>query len=231
LNFETLVADSINRLSSLKRYLTYNGDTMDTTQPTSQIVNTYEKVIFPTSIRCYEYGLTQELIDSLFELVSTKPTEDIMTLEHPSVDKFKEIIYDICQELAEFKADTNETRNEPIPLNEKLNYLPQITGSNILFQQPKEHIPLHAYEYIPLVFTFVLNTGEYPQFTYFADTRGAVQTIRQKVSQNLVGTSFGLRGKVGEVIITPGYLQRYTETNLSDQAQVFFNVMVGFASY
>ncbi len=42
MNFETLVANSINRLSSLKRYLTYYGDTMDTTQPTSQIVNTYE---------------------------------------------------------------------------------------------------------------------------------------------------------------------------------------------
>lgn len=204
---------------------------METTQPSNQIVKTYEKTIFPTAIRCYEYGLTQELTDSLYALVSTKPAEDIMTLDHPAVDKFKEIIYDICQELDEFKANTNDTRNEAIPLNENLNFLPQIIGSNILFQQQKEHIPLHAYEYTPLVFTFVLNTGDTPQFTYFADTRGAVQTIRQKVLQNLVGTSFGLKGKVGEVIITPGYLQRYTETNLSDQSQVFFNVMVGFASY
>ena len=154
-----------------------------------------------------------------------------MTLDHPAIEKFKEVVYDICQDLEEFKADSNENRNNPIQLNENLNYLPQILGSNIIFQQIKEHIPLHAYEFTPLVFTFVLNTGKYPQFTYYADTRGAVQTTRQKVSQNLVGTHFGLQGRVGEVIITPGYLQRYTESNLSDQAQVFFNIMVGYTSY
>lgn len=208
---------------------------MNTTQTTESSiqkpVRTYDKSLFPTQLRVYEFGLTQEHLDSFLELVNTKPEQDIMTLEHESIEKFKEVIYDICQELEEFKADSESNRNNPNQLNENLNYLPQILGSNILFQNSKEHIPLHAYEFSPLVFTFVLNTGSYPQTTYFADTRGAVQTIRQKVSQGLVGTYFGLNGKVGEVIITPGYLQRYTETNLSDQSQVFFNVMVGYANY
>lgn len=199
--------------------------------PQEQIRRTYEKSLFPTTIRVYEYGLSQDHLDSFLELINTKPEDDLMTLDHPSIDKFKEIIYDICQDLEEFKADSEENRSQPLQLNENLNYLPQILGSNILFQAAKEHIPLHAYEFTPLVFTFVLNTGQYPQFTYFADTRGAVQTTRQKVSQGLVGTYFGLRGHVGEVIITPGYIQRYTETNLSDQSQVFFNVMVGYTNY
>jgi hypothetical protein len=198
---------------------------------TPKVERTYEKSLFSTPLRVYQFGLTQEHLDSFLGLINTKPEEDLMTIDHPSVEKFKEVIYEICQELEEFKADSEETRNSPNQLNENLNFLPQILGSNILFQAAKEHIPLHAYEFSPLVFTFVLNTGTYPQYTYFADTRGAVQTIRQKIGQSLVGTYFGLRGQVGEVIITPGYVQRYTETNLSDQSQVFFNVMVGYANY
>lgn len=197
-----------------------------------KITRTFEKQLFPTQIRSYEYGLTNELIDSFLELINTQPSEDLMTIDHPSIDKFKEIIFDICQDLEEFKVSgTEENVTKPIQIDENLNYLPEIIGSNVLFQQTREHIPLHAYEFVPLVFTFVMNTGSYPQFTYYADTRGGVQTTRQKIGQGLVGTYFGLRGQVGECIITPGYVQRYTETNLSDQAQVFFNVMVGFASY
>lgn len=226
----------------MKRFLTLYGDTMENQQPPQngqstapvgeqKISRVFEKQLFPTQIRSYEYGLTNELIDSFLELINDQPSEDLMSIDHPSIEKFKEIIYDICQDLEEFKANTDETRTNPSQIDENLNYLPEIIGSNVLFQQTKEHIPLHAYEFVPLVFTFVMNTGSYPQFTYYADTRGGVQTIRQKIGQGLVGTYFGLRGQVGEVIITPGYLQRYTETNLSDQAQVFFNVMVGFASY
>lgn len=201
---------------------------------TSEIKRTYDKQLFPTHLRSYSFGLTQELLDEFLQLVNSNnnQTEDIMSIDAPCINKFKEIVYEICQDLEEFKlSDSNGDGNKNIPIDENLTYLPQILGSNLLFQQPKEHIPLHAYEFTPLVFTFVLNTGAYPQFTYYADTRGGVQTQRQKVSQNLVGTHFGLKGQLGEVIITPGYLQRYTETNLSDQPQVFFNILVGFASY
>lgn len=198
----------------------------------AEIKLTFSKSLFPTELRCFSYGLTDELQQSLLDLHQAQTEEvDLMSLDHPTINKFKEVVYDICQQLSEFKADSEENRSRPSQLNENLNYLPQIMGSNILFQQAKEHIPLHSYEHVPLVFTFVLNTGTYPQFTYFADTRGAVQTIRQKVYQNLVGTSYGLRGQLGECIVTPGYVQRYTETNLSDQAQVFLNVMVGFTNY
>jgi hypothetical protein len=65
LNFETLVADSINRLSSLKRYLTYYGDTMETNQSTPQEVvtfdyapaeKTFEKQLFPTVFKSYKFN-------------------------------------------------------------------------------------------------------------------------------------------------------------------------------
>jgi hypothetical protein len=209
-------------------------------QETSEVQETFKKVLFPTELRCYSYPLTQELVDGIVEMANESSNSstpvDIMTLDNPTIERFKDFIFDICQNLEEFKLDgpdgSNRTRNIPInENNEKLNYLPNILGSNVLFQQPKEHIPLHCYEFVPLVFTFVLNTGAYPPVTYYADTRGGVQTIRQLAAQDLVGTSYGLQAKVGEVIITPGYLQRYTETNLSDQAQVFLNVKVGFASY
>jgi hypothetical protein len=194
----------------------------------TEVKQTFSKILFPTELRCFSYGLTEELQQSLIDLNQSQ-TEDVelMSLDHPTIDRFKEVVYDICQQLEEFQPKSTEGLQE----GENVNYLPQIIGSNILFQQAKEHIPLHAYEHVPLVLTFVLNTGQYPQFTYFADTRGGVQTIRQKVYQNLVGTSFGIRGQLGECFVTPGYVQRYTETNLSDQAQVFFNVLVGFTNY
>jgi hypothetical protein len=212
-----------------------NGTTSQTEQPAIQ--ETFRKTLFPTELRCYSYPITQDMIDAIVEMANkaneTSDAADIMSLDHPVIEQFKDFVFDICQELDEFKLDgpdgSNRTRN--IPINEKLNYLPNILGSNVLFQQPKEHIPLHCYEFVPLVFTFVLNTGGWPPITYYADTRGGVQTIRQLAAQDLVGTSYGLKAKIGEVIITPGYLQRYTETNLSDQTQVFLNIKVGFAGY
>jgi hypothetical protein len=210
-----------------------NGTSTET--QISEVNETFRKTLFPTELRCYSYPLTQELVDGILDIVNTNESEqlEIMSIESPIIERFKDFIFDICQNLDEFKLDgpdgSNRTRN--VPINEKLNYLPNIIGSNVLFQQPMEHIPLHCYEFVPLIFTFALNTGKTPPNTYYADTRGGVQTIRQLAAQDLVGTSFGLKAQLGEVIITPGYLQRYTETNLSDQAQVFLNVKVGFASY
>jgi hypothetical protein len=210
-----------------------NGTSAET--QVSEVKETFKKTLFPTELRCYSYPFTEELIQGIIDIVNSNKEEqvEIMNMESPVIERFKDFIFDICQNLDEFKLDgpdgSNRTRN--IPINEKLNYLPNIIGSNVLFQQPMEHIPLHCYEFVPLVFTFVLNTGSTPPNTYYADTRGGVQTVRQLAAQDLVGTSFGLKAQLGEVIITPGYLQRYTETNLSDQAQVFLNVKVGFASY
>ena len=141
---------------------------------------------------------------------------DLMNVEdNPYVEKLKEIIYTICQDLPEF--------------NTELQYTPVIIGSNALFQQPFEHIPLHCYEHVPLVFTLVMHGGEYIPPTYFADTRGGVQAIRQYVAQNLVGASFQIKGRVGEIFVTPGHMLRYIETNL-DKTQTYatLNIKVGF---
>lgn len=202
---------------------TQNG--VVTTAPEDQIQKTYEKSLFETNVRCFKIPLTQDLVDGIVELVNQQQDKDhlvdVLTIEdNPSVQKIKEFVYSICAELSEFAQTEGGA-----------SYLPKIIGSNVIMQQVREHVPLHCYEFVPLTFTFVLNTGTYPQFTYFADTRGGVQTIRQKITQNLVGSSFGLRGQVGEVIVTQGYVQRYTETNLSDQTQVFLNVMVGYDEY
>lgn len=205
--------------------------------PTAEIKieQTFQKTLFPTEVRCFSYPFTDELLQQVLELANTSQfNEEIKSLIHfddPSMEKFRGYIYDICQTLSEFQADSEENRGLPFQLNENLNYLPEIIGSNVLFQQQGEHIPLHCYEHVPLVFTFVLHTGERPNFTYYADVRGGVQTVRQKVVGQLVGSSYGLKAQLGEVIITPGYLQRYTETNLSDQTQVTFNVLVGFTQY
>ena len=187
-----------------------------TEQPIQSIQETYRKTIFPTEIRCFSFPLTQELIENIIKLVSSDSVDtDILQIDDPAVEEIKNIVYEICQNLEEFK-------------DESAARIPLILGSNILFQQIREHIPLHAYEFTPLVFTFVLNNDENPNFTYFADTRGAVQTPRHKVYNNLVGTSFGLKARMGEVIVTPGYVQRYHETNMSTQTQVLLNVLVGF---
>ena len=207
----------------------------ETATQVAEIKETFRKTLFPTELRCYSYPVTQELIDGIVQLVGNnqETTTDIMNLDSDIIDAFKGFIFEICLELDEFKLINNSDGTNRVPNNPVTgqNFLPNIIGSNVLFQQPMEHIPLHCYEFVPLIFTFVLNTGKTPPNTYYADTRGGVQTIRQLAGQDLVGTSFGLRAQVGEVIITPGYLQRYTETNLSDQAQMFLNVRVGFASY
>jgi hypothetical protein len=196
---------------------------------------TFQQILFPTELRCFSYPFTDELLAEVLELANKQQFNDeitsLISLDHPTMEKFRGFIYDICQTLSEFKADADDTRGRPLQLNENLNYLPEIIGSNVLFQQRGEHIPLHCYEHVPLVFSFVLHTGERPNFTYYADTRNGVQTIRHKVFNQLVGSSFGLKARLGEVIVTPGYLQRYTETNLTDQTQVTFNVLVGFTNY
>lgn len=200
-----------------------NGTVTETTT-SSGVKQTYSKELFPTPLRCFEMEMSQEFIDSILKVYNdnnTDSTIDIMTLESEVVESLKSTVYDVCQQLSEF---------ELVP-DSDANKLPQIQGSIMFFQQPMEHVPLHAFEFTPLVLTFVLNTGSTPPFTYYADSRGAVQTQRHLVSQNLVGTSFGLKARTGEIIVTPGYLQRYVETNLSDQSQVFLNVLVGFTNY
>jgi hypothetical protein len=109
-----------------------------------------------------------------------------------------------------------------------MQYTPYIVGSNAMFQGKMEHIPLHCYEHVPLVFTFVLHTGEYTPPTYFADPRGGVQAIRHLAQENLVECSFQVKGRIGEVMVTPGHLMRYTETNLDTQSYVTLNVKIGF---
>jgi len=208
----------------LKRYLTYYGDTMENTNPVSKLVTeSCAKELFSTQFKSFDInpemmdGLTfqdQEFID-LVNSVSTTVTDDLFKMEdNKYVDKIKEIVYTICQDLPEF--------------NNEMQYTPLIIGSNAMFQQKLEHIPLHAYEHVPLVFTLVLHTGEYTPPTYFADSRGGVHTTRQVCSQNLVSTSFQIRGRFGEIFVTPGYLMRYTETNLDTQAYVTLNIKVGF---
>ena len=54
-------------------------------KPDQKIVRTYDKQLFPTQLRVYEYGLSQELIDSFLELVNSNPEQDLMSVDHPSV--------------------------------------------------------------------------------------------------------------------------------------------------
>jgi hypothetical protein len=74
-----------------------------------------------------------------------------------------------------------------------------------------------------------MHGGEYIPPTYFADTRGGAHTIRQYVAQNLVGASFQIKGRVGEIFVSPGHMLRYIETNL-DKTQTYttLNIKVGF---
>lgn len=201
-------------------------ETQQSAQNTPEIqklVNeTFTKELFPTTFRSYDInpemmdGLTfsdQDFIDLVNESSTNVTTELMFKEDNPYVEKLKEIIYTICQDLPEY--------------NNEMQHTPFIIGSNALFQQKLEHIPLHCYEHVPLVFTFVLHTGDYTPPTYFVDPRGGVQTTRQLVAQNLVGTSFQIRGRFGEVYVTPGYLMRYTETNLDNQSYVTLNVKVG----
>jgi hypothetical protein len=199
---------------------------VSTSQETSiEVTKTFEKSLFPTPLRCFSFDLNEEELNNFLALYNQHNNEtgnvNIMGIDNPLVEKLRGLVYSTCKQLEEFEDKESQD----------LKRLPEILGSNVFFQQPQEHVPLHCYEHVPLILTFVLHTGQFPPSTYFADTRGGVQTIRQIVSNSLVSTSYGLRGRVGEIIVTPGYLQRYVETNLSDQAQVFLNVYVGFINY
>jgi hypothetical protein len=188
------------------------------------VTQTHEKVMFPTLFRSYTFSDWDKIAQTLMDLSdSTNATEanayiDVMKLDHPAVNRLKEVIYEICDTLPLFSGE-----NQRPPL---------IVGANTLFQQKFEHVPLHCYEFTPLVFTFVANASQNSPVTYFADTRGGVQTVdKHIVSQNLIGTGYGVKGNIGEIFVTPGYVQRYTETNLDEQTYVTINVMVSFANY
>lgn len=185
---------------------------------------TFEKQLFPTGFRSYSFSDWEKINQRLMELSdSSKNTDgselvDLMKLDDPAVTRLKEVIYEICDTLPGFSGENQRP--------------PMIISANTLFQQKFEHIPLHCYEFTPLVFTFVANTGVNSPTTYFADTRGGVQTTdKNLIGQNLVGTGFGVKGRPGEIFVTPGYVQRYTETNLDDQTYVTINVLVTFANY
>jgi hypothetical protein len=220
--------------------LTYYGVTMDnqTEQPQAEtpktsgdlVVVTDSRELFSSSFKSFDInpdkldGLNwndkelMDLISRLSEEGQGDPEKcvDLMSIEdNPYVEKLKEIIYTICQDLPEF--------------NTELQYTPVIIGSNALFQQPFEHIPLHCYEHVPLVFTLIMHGGEYIPPTYFADTRGGAHVIRHFVAQNLVGASFMIKGRVGEIFVSPGHMLRYSETNLDKtQTYVTLNIKIGF---
>ncbi len=190
----------------------------------SPVEQTFEKQLFPTLFRSYKFDDWDKISQKLMELSdSTNSSEaeayiDVTKIDEPAVNRLKEVIYEICDSLPLFSGE-----NQRPPL---------ILSSNTLFQQKFEHVPLHCYEFTPLVFTFVVNAGANTPTTYFADTRGGVQTVDKNiVSQNLIGTGYGIRGRLGEIFVTPGYVQRYTETNLDDQTYVTINVLVGFANF
>jgi hypothetical protein len=205
-----------------------NGTGSATEVPSDKqlVTKTFEKLLFPTDIKSFQISDFEDFQQKLLTFIQSEECQpkdslepiDPIFKEDDSIFKLREIVYSICEQLPEFN----------IP---ELQYTPTIIGSQIFYQQQYEHIPPHAYEFVPLVFSFILSCPESPPVTYYPDTRGAVQTVRDTVSQNLVATSFSLRGWQGEVIVTPGYLQRYVETNLSERTYVVLNVKIGFASY
>lgn len=185
------------------------------------VVKFFEKQAFATPIISYinqkhdEFKL--EFIKLADKMQSSGFDGDILELEdEPAVKLLKEAIFSVCAELKEFGFD---------------NRYPFIMGSNVIYQQRNEHIPAHSYEFVPLVLTYIVNEPEQvTPTTYYIDPRGGVQTLREKVSQNLVGTYFGINAHEGEIIATPGYLTRYTESNLDSQTYLSINVMVGYTS-
>lgn len=186
----------------------------------SPIVETFQRHLFPTLFASYNFTdwekISQPLIDLSNDTGESESSsgKDIMTLDHPAVNRLKEVIYEICENL-----DLSKDQNGRTPV---------IIGCNTMFQQPGEHIPLHNYEFSTLVFSFVASCGEHAPTTYFPDPRGGVQAIRTIASQNLVGTSFGIKSKIGEIYVSPGYAQRYVETNMEKESHVLINVRVNF---
>lgn len=186
------------------------------------VEKTFEKQLFPTVFTSFQFKDAENLVQRLITLCdnsSGNPANiiDLIKLNDPAITRFKEVIIEMCGSLEMFSKDPSRT--------------PIIISSNALFQQKFEHIPLHCYEFTPLVFTFVANAGANPPTTYFADTRGGIQTVdKNLICQNLTGTGFGIKGRLGEIFVTPGYVQRYTETNLDDSTYVTINVLVSVSN-
>lgn len=184
----------------------------------SPVEETFTRHLFPTLFASYKFTDWEQVAQPLINLSNgwdgPNAGGDIMELDHPAVNRLKEVIYEICENIQLSKDDNGRT--------------PVIVGSNTIFQQRGEHIPLHNYEFSTLVFTFVANCGQASPTTYFADPRGGVQAIRKMAAQNLVGTSFGINSRRGEIYVSPGYAQRYVETNLDSETHVLINVRVNF---
>ena len=186
----------------------------------SPVEETFQRHLFPTLFASYKFTDWEQIAQPLINLSNgwNVPEEDIgkdiMELDHPAVNRLKEVIYEICESIQLSRDDAGRT--------------PVIVGSNTLFQQGGEHIPPHNYEFSTLVFTFIANCGQNPPTTYFPDPRGGVQAIRKMATQNLVSTSFGINSRIGEIYVTPGYAQRYVETNLESETHVLINVRVNF---
>lgn len=195
------------------------NETLSADEP--NVVKFFEKQAFATPIISYINQKHDEFKQEFIKL-SQKMQEsgfegDLLELEdEPAVKLLKEAIFSVCTELREFGFD---------------NKYPVIMGCTPIYQQRNEHIPAHAYEFVPMVLTYIVNEPEeHTPTTYYIDPRGGVQTTREKVSQNLVGTYFGINAHEGEIIATPGYLMRYTESNLSSGTYLSINVMIGYTS-
>jgi len=186
----------------------------------SPVEETFQRHLFPTLFASYKFTDWEQIAQPLIDLSNDSEAldggnaKDIMELDHPAVNRLKEVIYEICESIQLSRDDMGRT--------------PVIVGSNTLFQQRGEHIPPHNYEFSTLVFTFVANAGDQAPMTYFPDPRGGVQAIRKMAAQNLVSTSFGIKSRPGEIYVSPGYAQRYVETNMESETHVLINVRVNF---
>lgn len=183
------------------------------------VEKTFEKQLFPTPIYTFVDKEIKDIKEDFFKLTEERLSEsrtfDIINEEHPAIEHIKRTVFAIANQLPEFSDGK----------------VPVIIGSNLMFQQLSEHIPIHAYEHIPLVFSFVMCAEDFTPRTYFADPRGGVQTMsRNRIQFGIMETSFVIIASEGEINVTPGYLQRYTETNLSKGSYVTLDVLVGFNS-
>jgi len=183
------------------------------------VEKSFEKQLFSTPIYTFIDKEIKDIKEDFFKLTQDRLSEnrtiDIINEDHPAIEHIRNTVFAVANQLPEFSGDK----------------VPVIIGSNLMFQQLQDHIPLHAYEHIPLVFSFILSADDYTPRTYFADPRGGVQTMnRNRIQFGIVETSFVIIASEGEINVTPGYLQRYTETNLSKGAYVTLDVLVGFNS-
>ena len=181
------------------------------------VEKTFEKLLFPTPIYSFQDKEIGSIKEQLYELCQQRlhasSSKELMNEDSPCIEHIKQTVYAIAAQLPEFSDGK----------------IPVIVGSNLMFQEVLEHVPLHAYEHIPLVFSFIINSTDFRPKIYYADPRGGVQTIsRNRVQHGIVETNFAIYGNEGEVVVTPGYLQKYIETNLSKQSYVVLDVLVGF---